>query len=188
MQPVTATKAGIRTGSRRRAQGRVAPWAPLIWFAVLSAVLTAVVVVQSRPPGPLDQPDPAYQRDGLLLDGPRVDVTVAGVTFGDRPVVLLFVRELPDAPALRAWAAQVPDVADVRLVLPEPPATRPPVPTVVDTAGVLAAAVDMPTPVDVGRPVGYAVVDSGRVVRYATLDPAYLRNAFEVATVAGAVQ
>jgi len=160
--------------------------APLAWFAALAAVL--VVVVQVRPPGPLDQPDPAHQRDGLLLDGPQVDATVAGVAFGQRPVVLLFVREPPDAPALREWAAQMPEVADVRLVLAEPPATRPPVPTVVDPAGVLASAVGMPTPVDEGRPLGYAVVDSGRSVRYATLDPAYLRNAFEVATMAGAVR
>jgi len=58
---------------------------------------------------------------------------------------------------------------------------------VVDPRGVLAAAVGMPTPVDGGRPVGYAVVDGQRVVRYATLDPEYLSNAFEVATIVGAV-
>ena len=45
----------------------------------------------------------------------------------------------------------------------------------------------MPQPVDGGRPVGYAVVDSDRVVRYATLDPDYLSNAFEIETILGAV-
>ena len=163
------------------------PWAPLAWLAVLAAVLVVVVVVLARPPGPLDQPDPAYQRDGLLLDGPEVDGEVLGVAFGVRPVVLLFVREAPDPAALQQWAAQVPDGTDVRVVLPEPAAVRLPVPAVVDPRGRLAGTTGMPTPVDGGRPVGYAVVDSHSVVRYATLDPQYLDNAFEVATMAGAV-
>ena len=54
-------------------------------------------------------------------------------------------------------------------------------------AELLADAVGMPTPVDGGLPVGYAVVDPSRTVRYATLDPAYLRNAFEVDVIVGAV-
>ena len=55
-------------------------------------------------------------------------------------------------------------------------------------AALLADAVDMPTPVDGGPPVGYAVVDPDRTVRYATLDPAYLDNAFELDVITGAVQ
>lgn len=184
---VTATSSSARGNRSRRPRSSISPWAPLIWFLGLAVALVVVVAVQARPPGPLDQPDPADQRDGLLLDGPEVAPTVAGVRFGDRPVVLLFLRTPPEDPALQRWAAQLPDSADVRVVLAEP-APRLAVPTVVDRGGVLASTVDMPTPVDGGPPVGYAVVDSGRVVRYATLDPAYLRNAFEVATMAGAVQ
>ncbi len=52
----------------------------------------------------------------------------------------------------------------------------------------LAELVGMPTPVDGGRPVGYAVVDPRRQVRYATLDPQYLINAFEVDVITGAVR
>ena len=165
-------------------------WAPLAWFAVLAAVLTVVVVVLVRPPGPLDQPDPGYQRDGLLLDGPVVPPQVAGVQFGGRPVVLLFDRGLPEQSALAQWVAEVPDSVVVRLVVPEPvsrPLSGPRLQIVVDAAGRLAAAVDLPTPVDEGAGVGYAVVDSNRQVRYSTLDPAYLANAFEVATIVGSV-
>jgi hypothetical protein len=165
-------------------------WAPLAWFAVLATVLTVVVVVLVRPPGLLDQPDVAYQRDGLLLNGPVVPEELAGVEFGDRPVVLLFERELPDASALAQWLGEVPDRAAVRLVVPEPVPrllARPQSEIVVDPAGRLAEAVDLPTPVDGGRGVGYAVVDSERRVRYSTLDPAYLTNAFEVATIVGSV-
>lgn len=166
----------------------VPSWAPLAWFAVLAAVLTFVVVVLVRPPGALDDRDPAYQRDGLLLNGPVVDPEVVGVEFGGRPVVLLFVREPPESADLTRWATSVPDEADVYVVLPRPAPGDLPLPAVVDPLNRLARVVDMPEPVDGGRPVGYAVVDSERVVRYATLDPSYLDNAFEVGTIVGAVR
>lgn len=165
-------------------------WAPLTWFAALAAVLTVVVVVLVRPPGPLDQPDPAYQRDGLLLDGPVMPEQVAGVRFGGRPVVLLFERDLPDLSALAQWLGEVPDRGAVKLVLPEPAPrllAHPQLELVVDPSGRLADAVDLPTPVDGGRGIGYAIVDGERRVRYSTLDPAYLANAFEIATILGAV-
>ncbi len=174
-----------------RHSGRRPPlpvWAPLVWFAGLAGVLTFVIVALVRPPGPLDDPDPAHQRDGLLLDGPVVAPQVAGVTFGDRPVVLLFERQVPNADELAQWSSQVAERADTVLVVPEPTAADSGVRTVVDPAGELATAVGMPEPVDGGRPIGYAVVDSERVVRYATLDPEYLGNAFEVATITGAVR
>ncbi len=163
-------------------------WAPLVWFAGLAGVLTFVIVALVRPPGPLDDPDPAHQRDGLLLHGPVVAPQVAGVAFGDRPVVLLFERQVPNADELAQWSSRVAERADTVLVVPEPTAADSGVRTVVDPAGELATAVGMPEPVDGGRPIGYAVVDSKRVVRYATLDPEYLGNAFEVATITGAVR
>ena len=45
----------------------------------------------------------------------------------------------------------------------------------------------MPTPVDGMQPVGYAVVDASRTVRYPTLDPEYETDAFEVDVMTGAV-
>lgn len=166
-------------------------WAPSAWFAALAIILTVVVVLLVRPPGPLDQPDPAYQRDGLLLDGPSVAPQVAGVDFGTQPVVLLFDRELPDPAALERWVAQVPEGAEVRLVVPGPvpqaATTAPRLEVLVDPEGRLADAVALPTPVDDGPGIGYAVVDSDRQVRYSTLDPVYLKNGFEIATIVGSV-
>ena len=52
----------------------------------------------------------------------------------------------------------------------------------------LARAVGLATPIDGGSPVGYAVVDQDRRVRYATLDPAYLQNLFEVNAITQAIQ
>ena len=168
----------------------LATWAPLVWFVAFAIVLTFVVVALVRPPGPLDQPDPAYQRDGLLLDGMLVPTQAAGVDFGDGPVVLLFDRDLPDPAALGQWLAQVPERAVVRLVLPGPVGVQSAdgqVEVVVDPAGQLAHAVGLPTPVDGGPGIGYAVVGSDRRVRYSTLDPVYLENAFEIATIVGSV-
>lgn len=166
-------------------------WAPGAWFLALAVVLSVVVVLLVRPPGPLDQPDPANQRNGLLLAGPSVAPQVAGVDFGDRPVVLLFDRDLPAGTDLQRWVEQVPAGADVRLVVPGPldPEAAAVLGTqvVVDPPGRLAAAVDLPTPVDGGPGIGYAVVDSNRQVRYSTLDPVYLENAFEIATIVGSV-
>ena len=168
----------------------LATWAPLVWFVALALVLSFVVVALVRPPGPLDQPDPAYQRDGLLLDGMVVPAQVAGVDFGDRPVELLFDRTLPDPAALEQWLAQVPAPAVVRLVLPGPVPQQSAdgqVEVVVDPTGLLADAVGLPTPVDGGPGIGYAVVGSDRQVQYSTLDPVYLENAFEIATIVGSV-
>jgi hypothetical protein len=173
-----------------RVPGRRPPlprWAPLAWFVALAVVLTFVIVALVRPPGPLDDPDPAYQRDGLLLNGPVLPDQVVGVEFGGRAVVLLFLREVPQDDELAEWAAAVPEQAELRVVLPAPTTDDLPVPTVADPLNRLARAVNMPEPLDGGRPVGYAVVDADRVVRYATLDPDYLANAFEVTTIVGAV-
>lgn len=95
-------------------------WGPLAWFGVLAVVLTLVVVALVRPPGPLDQVDLAYQRDGLALDGPLLEQDVPGLELGGRPVVVLFQRGAPDPQALRRWLSAVPDIARVQLVPPRP--------------------------------------------------------------------
>lgn len=163
------------------------PGGAWLWLAALLAVLSFVVVALVRPPGPRDQADLAYQRDGLLRDGPVVPRSVAGVELGGRVVVLLFQRRSPTAGQMQRWLDELSDDREVRLVLPGPAPAPLPVPVAVDPAGALARAVDLPRPNDGGRGIGYAVVDADRVVRYSTLDPSWLRNAFEVKTVATSV-
>lgn len=150
-------------------------WWPLVVFTAAVAVLAVVVTLVVRGPGPLDDPRVADQRDGLLLSGPTLPAELAGVRFGGCAVVLLFERDTPQGPAFERWKRSVETGADL-VVLPDGP-----------DAAVLADAVGMPTPVDGGPPVGYAVVDPSRTVRYATLDPSYLLNAFEVDVITGAV-
>lgn len=153
-------------------------WLPALLFAATAVVLSLVVALVVRDPGPRDDPDPASQRDGLLLSGPTVPERVAGIEFGGHPVVVLFERQRPAGPRFNAWRTQVTD-DDVELVVALAGSEQ---------ARALAAAVAIPTPTDGGPPVGYAVVDPARAVRYSTLDPAYLDNAFEVDVITGAVQ
>jgi hypothetical protein len=150
-------------------------WIPAAVALGAALALTAVVVAVVRPPGPLDDPAAADQRDGLLLDGPRLPPSAAGVQFGGRPVVVLFERTQPAGPAFERWRRTVSDDGVELVVRVGPQGDR------------LADLTGMPTPVDRGRPVGYAVVDPARQVRYATRDPQYLINAFEVDVITGAV-
>ena len=167
------------------------PTVPLLWLVALLTVLGVVVVALVRPPGPLDQPDLAYQRDGLLDAGPRLPEDVAGVRFGGRVLVLLFQRQAPGADDLARWLQQLEPDREVVLVLPAASSstTRPlPVPVRVDATGELARAVQLPQPNDGGPGIGYAVIDAQRTVRYSTLDPSWLSDAFEVATIATSVE
>lgn len=153
-------------------------WVPAASAAALSVLLIAVVVLLVRPPGPLDDPRPAFQRDGLLRDGPVLDADVAGVRFGERTVIVLFEREEPEGRTWDQWSADVTSGGAALVVV-----------TPVQVAhGSLVDAIGMPAPVDGGPPIGYAVVDSSRQVRYATIDPQYLKNAFEVDVISGAVE
>ena len=165
---------------------RLPPWAPLAWFAATALALTLLVVVLVKPPGPLDDPRIAYQRDGLLRNGPRLPEQLSGVRFGGEPTALLFLRGAAPRERLQQWADSLPDGTQVSVVASGPSPTTS-MPVIVDPQGRLATAVAMPTPVDGGPPVGYAVVDPDRRVRYATLDPRWYDNAFEVATIAGAL-
>lgn len=152
-------------------------WVPAGVVAALMMALIAVVVLLVRPPGPLDDPRPALQRDGLLRDGAVLDKTVGGVELGGMTVILLFTRAEPEGDAWDRWQAEVTDEgADLVVLTPGDPAH-----------GALLGAIPMPVPVDGGPPVGYAVVDDDRQVRYATLDPRFLLNAFEVDVITGAV-
>ena len=145
--------------------------------AALMVALIAVVVLLVRPPGPLDDPRPALQRDGLLREGPVLEEDVAGLQLGDRAVILLFDREQPGGSEWEQWRTDVTaEGADLIVLTPG-----------VSAHGELIDVIPMPVPVDGGPPVGYAVIDQDRQVRYVTLDPQYLLNAFEVNVITGAV-
>ncbi len=70
-------------------------WLPAPVFAAAAVVLTLVVVLLVRDPGPRDDPDPAFQRDGLLRSGPALPPQGAGVSFGEPTEGLSRTRAAP---------------------------------------------------------------------------------------------
>lgn len=146
-------------------------WLPAVVFAVAAVVLTAVVVAVGTNNGPLDDPNQAYQRDGALHHGPQLAGRVGGIAFDSTPAVVLFTRRQPTSLAFAGWSAAV-TRNGTRLIVAI--AGRPGTPALRDAVG-------MRRPNDGGEPVGYAIVDWSRRVRYATLDPGYLDHAAEVA-------
>lgn len=183
-----------------RAWGRVpaarpplAPWAPLAWWLITSAALIIVVVAVVRGPGPKDDPDPADQRPGFLTatDSARKvrDLTLPGAPLGHRPVLIVFDRRAPSPRRYARVLRRVSRRFAVMLVLPHPAQGSAPSrgSLVVDPKRRIARAVGVHRPVDHGPPVGYAVIDRHARVRYATLEPSYLSQGFELSTITGAV-
>ena len=161
-----------------RLPGAVPPlrtWIPAVVATLVAVALTLVVFLLVRSPGPLDNPDPAEQRNGLVINGRVVPGDVGGVRFGGHAIVVLFERHTPAGPDFEAWKRSVVDHG-VELVVRSGQA-----------GDELARVIGMAKPVDGGRPVGYAVIDASRRVRYSTLDPAYAINAFEVIVISDAV-
>lgn len=153
-------------------------WVPAAGSAALSAALVSVVLRLVPTPGPLDDPDPAEQRDGIVRDGPALAQAVGDVRFDGRTTVLLFERTAPSGPGYQRWSDEI-SQDGVRLVVCVAGSPR-------STA--LARAVGLAVPTDGGAPVGYAVVDQDRRVRYETLDPVYQQNAFEVNVITRAIR
>ena len=153
-------------------------WVPPAGFAALSVALVMVVLRLVPSPGPMDDPDPALQRDGIVRDGPQLPVTLGGLQFGGQLTVLLFDRTAPSGPRFQRWRDEVSQGGALPVVCV----------AVFTSCTELATTVGLATPTDGGAPVGYAVVDQHRRVRYATLDPAYLQNAFEVNVITQAIK
>ena len=158
-----------------------------VWVGLAVAV-AALLAVAERARGPLDDPDPARQRPGLLdlgaLPSPSPQV-VAGVPAAGRRAVVFFERPERLERLCRALSrdrllAEV-DVAIV--VSEEDGGCALDVPVVVDPTATYARRFGFEVPRDGGAPVGYAVVDSAQRIRYRTLDPHLAEGLDEVATI-----
>lgn len=164
--------------------------AVVLTWATAAVVLTAVVVAVIGGPGALDDPDRGQQRAGFLFDvdeAPVVpDVRLPGRPLGRRPVFVLFDRRGYDRRRVDPVLEEVPERFAFVVVVPRT-AGAPPgggrVRVVADPGNELRRAFALNAPVAGGFPIGYAVVDEQRRVRYATLDPSYGEHAFEVDTV-----
>lgn len=160
--------------------------APLLTWLLLAVVLTTTVIGVVGGPGPLDDPNQGDQRPGFLIDPKEARVVgglnLPGNPIGRRPVFIAFDRNVPRPDELRRAVREVPDRYAVFLVVPGPPpvAGTARAEIVADARGRVADAVGLDRPKDGGAPIGYAVIDSGGRVRYATIDPTWTRHGFEI--------
>ncbi len=162
-------------------------------------ILGTALTLSMSDPNPLDDPDLARQRVGMLdVVGPRspaVAVT-ASVPSRGRVAVVFFLRPAQAGPvisALRSPAGlRLGGLADIGIVVAsETSAVRPGDPgtaAVADPEGRLAAAYRMRRPRDGGPPVGYAVVGADGTIRYRTEDPDVAAGLDEVLTIVDAVR
>ncbi len=146
-----------------------------IWL-VVAVGLGVLLAVARASAGPLDDPDPAHQRPGILdlgeLPVPAPPVS-DGIPTPGREAVVFFVRPA----GLQALCAALADAdlegePDLVLVVAGPVAPcAADVAVLADRGGRLADAYGLRAPTDRGAPVGYAVVDEAGRIRYRTLDP-----------------
>lgn len=163
----------------------------VVWLMV-AVGFGALLIVARSTEAPLDDPDPAYQRPGLLDLGelPRPAPAVADdVPAPGNEAVVFFVRPdgleaLCDAVAAVDFDGE-PDL--VAVVAGPVGSCAGDLPVVADPAGRLAEGYGLREPADGGPPVGYAVVDPAGQIRYLTLDPEVDDLLSEVDTILGAV-
>ena len=174
-----------------RSEGPVPGRGLLAMWLLAALVLGGLLVIAQLFRSPLDDPDPAYQRPGILdlgtlpVPAPAVTGDIprhgrSAVVFFDRPGLL---PGLCQALAGTGLAAS----ADLVIVTPAERAGCGTVPVVEDSDGGLAGAYGMRAPSDGGPPVGYAVVDGQGRIRYRTLDPTVAAELPEVATILAAL-
>ncbi len=96
----------------------------VVWLLITGAVLTGVVFWLVPEPGPLDNPDQAEQRSGLLVPAAEArevsGLQLPGDPIGQRPTVIVFDRTIPDPQRFRDWLAAVPPGTTTVLTLPQP--------------------------------------------------------------------
>ncbi len=167
-------------------------------WVLAAVVLAGAILTEQAARGPLDDPQPARQRPGILtpaaISPPAVEVGDDSPTPGFRTVVF-FLRDgqYPAlVQALQRWdflgqggRTSPVDLLSVSAREPEGEGVITPVGS--DPTGSIARTFGMPVPRDGGPPVGYAIVDTEFRVRYATLDPEVFDHLDEVATMLEAV-
>ncbi len=159
-----------------------------LWLVVAALFGTLLVLAGSSESG-LDDPDPAWQRPGILdlggLPLPAPSFSEGQPRLGHRAVVF-FVRPDSVASLCRSLRSHhLRETVDIAVVVSgtgqclgstvrEDPSAR------------VAQAYGLRRPRDGGAPVGYAVVDSHGRIRYRTLDPDLHDDLQEVDTIVAA--
>jgi len=159
-----------------------------VWIA--TAVVFGLLMAATSTRGALDDPDPARQRPGFL-DSDHLPVAAPVVSNAipspGRRAVVFFVRPQQITGLCQAISDSGLETGASLAVIVSSPSTCTPETQVVIDDGALAGRFGMPTPVDRGPPVGYAIIDGAGQIRYRTIDPNMAGRLDEVATLLDAI-
>ena len=156
----------------------------LVLWVVAAVVFAVLLAVARAAESDVDDPDPAWQRPGILDAGA---LPVPAPLTGELPrpgrrTVAFFLRPEGVARLCRALAGRgLAERADLVIVVSgagQCAGTT----TIEDPSARIAPAYGLRRPRDGGAPVGYAVVDRVGRIRYRTLDPRVADGLGEVDT------
>lgn len=161
-----------------------------IWVAV-ALLFAALLGLAEYRRNPLNDPDQAYQRTGVLLPPGREPAPeMPSLRIKGRPAVIMFHRRLAGRPLFHDLADQSDLSKDAALIVVTPDGSRPIIETgiahfLADQDEALVHALGLRRPIDESYPVGYALVDASGFIRFRTLDPAYDQRAWEIRLLLG---
>ncbi len=160
----------------------------VVWVAA-AAGFGLLLAVARTSQGPLDDPDPAWQRPGFLDAGDLPVPAPPGLAVRGRTTVVFFVRSDGGSELCQALeAGRLAEKAAAAVVVADrTPGACAAAAVVADADGAVADSYGMRRPRGGGPPVGYAVVDAAGAIRYRTLDPGVAGRLGEVRTIAAAL-
>lgn len=162
-------------------------------FLAVALVLGALLAFAEYRRNPLNDPDQARQRTGVLLPAHTyLCPTVEGEPRPGHRAIFFFARSLAD----RHLFSDLTDQSDLAnaadLIVVTSDGSRPILQGgiqrfMTDADGSLATAFGLRSPIDGGPPVGYVLVDSHGNIRFRTLDSGFRERAWEIKLLLGGI-
>ena len=160
-------------------------------FLAVALVFGALLALAECRRNPLNDPDQARQRTGVLLPAH----TYPSPTLEDEPrpghrTIFFFTRNLAGLHLFSDLADQSDLAGAADLIVVTSDGSKPVIEGgiqrfVTDADGSLAKAFGLRAPIDGGPPVGYVLVDSQGHIRFRTLDPGFQERAWEIKLLLG---
>jgi len=160
---------------------------PYVWlWGAVTLLLGGLLGFAEYQRNPLNDPDQAQQRTGVLLPTRLERASrIPTLNITGQPVVIIFDRTLTGRHLFHDLADQSDLTKHAELVVVTPDGSRPVIEAgidhlLTDQDEAIAHAFDLRKPIDGGYPVGYVLVDPSGFVRFRTLDPGYDKRAWEI--------
>lgn len=161
-----------------------------IWLTV-AAGMGGLLSLAEYHRNPLNDPDPARQRSGVVLPaGNERSPSFGRQSATGRDAVILFARSLKGRHLFPDLADQADLAGQADLIVVTRDGSRPIIEAGIDQFledhdGSLSRAFRLPSPIDGRHPVGYVLIDARGFIRFRTLDPRFDRRAWEIKLLLG---